>query len=201
MEKQTLVNYDIKSPRVLIIKEDGEKLGEMSFKEAIRQAQDSGLDLMQVGEGRDRVAICKMLNYGAWKYHEEKRRKKQEFQNRAQEVKSMNFRPVTDNHDFQLKIKKIQEFLAKNHKVKILIKLKGREGSMKELNELIVKKIIESLNSSAALDSKISWGYKEINFVVKPNKSGKKEDVSSLISKASVVEDENLEEVESFDEE
>lgn len=187
-----MVNYDIRAPRVIIVTESGEKMGEMSFKEAIQKAQDSGLDLMQVGEGRDRVAICKMLNYGSWRYHEEKRRKKQEFQNRAQETKSMNFRPVTDDNDFNLKIKKITEFLKKNHKVKIVIKLKSREGTMKELNEEVVARIIDRLSECGSLDSKISWGFKEINFVLKPNKTGKKEDVKSLISQASVSDDEEV---------
>jgi translation initiation factor IF-3 len=194
LEKQHLVNYDIKSHRVMVIGDDGEKLGEMSFKEAIQKAQESDLDLMQVGEGRDRVAICKILNYGAWKYHEEKRRKKQEFQNRAQETKSMSFRPVTDDNDFKLKIKKISEFLEKNHKVKIIIKFKGREGAMRELNEEVVTRIIDNLGEVGTLDTKISWSFKEINFVLKPNKSGKKEDTSSILAKSSITADESKEE-------
>ena len=194
MEKQHLVNYEIKSPRVMVITDSGEKMGEMSFKEAIQKAQDSGLDLMQVGEGRDRLPICKMLNYGAWRYHEEKRRKKQEFQNRAQETKSMNFRPVTDDNDFKLKIKKINEFLQKNHKVKIVIKLKSREGTMRELNEAVVARILDSLGEVGTLDTKISWSFKEINFVLKPNKSGKKEDVTTVLANSSVNSNEEVSE-------
>lgn len=199
MEKQHLVNYDIKSTRVMLIGDDGEKLGEMSFREAIQKAQDSDLDLMQVGEGRG-VAICKILNYGAWKYHEDKRRKKQEFQNRAQDTKSINFRPVTDENDFKLKIKKSTEFLEKNHKVKIVIKFKGREGAMRELNEEVVARIIDSLGEVGSLDTKISWSFKEINFVLKPNKTGKKEDVSSILATSTVTSEDNSEALERIDE-
>ena len=200
MEKQHLVNYDIKSPRVMMIGDNGEKLGEMSFREAMQKAQENNLDLMQVGEGRDRVAICKILNFGAWRYHEEKRRKKQEFQNRAQETKSINFRPATYDNDFNLKIKKTAEFLEKNHKVKIVIKLKGREGAMRDLNEEVVARILDKLGDVAALDTKISWSSKEVNFVLKPNKTGKKEDIANVLAKSSVSVEESTEAMEEIDE-
>ena len=184
----------------MMIGDNGEKLGEMSFKEAMQKAQENNLDLMQVGEGRDRVAICKILNFGAWRYHEEKRRKKQEFQNRAQETKSINFRPATYDNDFNLKIKKTTEFLEKNHKVKIVIKLKGREGAMRDLNEEVVARILDKLGDVATLDTKISWSFKEVNFVLKPNKNGKKEDIANILVKSSISVEESTEAMEEIDE-
>lgn len=169
MEKQHLLNDQIKLEKVLLLGEDGEKLGEMSLREALYHANEKKLDLMQVGENKN-IAICKILNYNSWLYHETKRKQKQEFKNRSQEMKTINFRPVTDDNDFNLKIKKIGEFLDDNHKVKVVLKFRSREASMKEVNNAVVQKIISSLDNKAVLDSKISSGFKEINFIVKPEK-------------------------------
>lgn len=169
MEKQHLLNNQIKAQKVLLLDKDGERVGEMSLREALYRANEQDLDLMQVGENKE-FAICKILNYDSWLYHENKRKQKQEFKNRAQELKSINFRPVTDDHDFNLKLKKISEFLDDNHKVKVVIKLKSREGSMKSVNEAVVQRIIDSLAEKGVLDSKINWSFKEINFIVKPEK-------------------------------
>lgn len=169
MEKQHLLNEEIRARKVLLLDKEGEKLGEYSFQDALKKAQEQDLDLMLVNDTPN-FAICKILKYESWLYHENKKRQKQEFKNRAHDVKSMNFRPVTDEHDFNLKIKKISEFLESNHKVKIVIKLKNREGSMKAVNEAVIEKIITSLSEVGSLDSKVSSTFKEINFIIKPEK-------------------------------
>lgn len=169
MEKQPLLNNAIKAQQILLLDQEGQKLGEMSRIEALNRARNEELDLMQVGESPN-FAICKIVNYQSWKYHEDKKKQKQDFQNRSQELKTINFRPVTGEHDFLLKIKKIQEFLEDNHKVKVCIKLKSREAYMKSVNEEVIQKIQECLQDVGSLDSKVSFSHKEINFIVKPSK-------------------------------
>lgn len=168
MEKKHLLNHQIRSEKVILLDQDGHKVGEMSSREALRKASEQNLDLMQVGVN-DNIAICKILNYESWLYHENKKKQKQEFKNRSHEIKTMPFRPVIGEHDFQLKLKKVVEFLENQHKVKISIKFNSfRESSMKELNGEFVKKIIEHLEQFGALDSKINYAPKEISFIIKP---------------------------------
>lgn len=169
LEKQPLLNNAIKAQKVLLLDKDGERVGEMSCFEALSRAKNEDLDLMQVGESPN-FAICKIVNYDSWKYHEDKKKQKQDFQNRSQEMKTMNFRPATGEHDFLLKIKKIQEFLEDNHKVKVCLKLKSREGSMRDVNNEVIQKIQSSLEEVGIVDGKINWSFKEINFIMKPNK-------------------------------
>lgn len=169
MDKQPLLNYAIKAQKILLLDQEGQKIGELNRNDAIRRAQEQDLDLMQVGENPN-YAICKILNYQSWKYHEDKKRQKQEFKNRSQDLKTINFRPVTGDHDFLLKVKKINEFLEDNHKVKVCIKLKSREASMRSVNEEVVNRIQEALQEFGVLDSKVNWSPKEINFIMKPSK-------------------------------
>jgi translation initiation factor IF-3 len=169
LEKQHPLNNQIKCNQILLLDKDGEKVGEMSLKDALKKAEEQELDLMQVGQNKD-IAICKIINYESWLYHESKKKQKQEFKNRAQELKSMNFRPVTGDNDFNIKVKKVEEFLDENHKVKIVIRLKNREGSMRTVNEAFVQKIVDTLGDKASMDSKINYSFKEINFILKPEK-------------------------------
>lgn len=168
MEKKHLLNQQIRSEKVIILDENGHKVGEMSSREALRKAAEQNLDLMQFGVN-DNIAICKILNYESWLYHENKKKQKQEFKNRSQEIKTIPFRPAIGEHDLQLKLKKVIEFLNSQHKVKISVKFNSfRESSMKEVNEQFVKKIINYLENYGALDSKVNYAPKEISFIIKP---------------------------------
>ena len=169
MEKQHLLNEEIKAQNVLLLDKEGEKMGNFPLKVALEKAYEQDMDLMLVNQNKD-LTVCRIVNYSSWLYHENKKRQKQEFKNRAQELKSINFRPVTDENDFQLKLKKINEFLDDNHKVKIVIKLKSREGAMKSVNELVVQRIVDGLAEHGVVDGKVSWSFKEINFIVKPER-------------------------------
>ena len=102
VETQHLLNNQIKSHKIMLLDKEGQKIGDMSYRDAMQKAYDAKLDLMQVGENGD-IAICKLLNYESWLYHENKKRHKQEFKNRSQELKTINFRPVTGENDFKLK--------------------------------------------------------------------------------------------------
>lgn len=168
--KKHLVNEQIKSTKILLLSSEGQKIGDMSYREAMRLASEQELDLMQVGENKD-FAICKLVNYSKWLYHEQKRKHKEDLKHKSQEMKSMHFRPAIGEHDFQLKAKKVSEFLTENHKVKVVVKFKTyRETTMRELNKEFIDKLLETINPYGSLDGKINYSGKEINFIVKPIK-------------------------------
>ena len=170
LEKEHLVNEQIRASSVMLLDTEGNKLGECSLREALQKAYDQQLDLMQVGMNQT-MAICKILNYESWIYHEKKKRDKQEFKNRSQEMKSMSFRPVIGDHDFNLKAKKVVDFLSDNHKVKVVIKFKSyRESTMQNLNKEFIDKILSTVEEVGSIDGKVNFGGKDMNFILKPSK-------------------------------
>lgn len=170
MEKpQHLLNNMIKVNKIRLLDDAGKDIGEFTYHEAMKQAEENNLDLVQFGLNKD-TAICRILKYDSWLYHENKRKQKMDFHNRSQDMKAMNFRPGIGDNDFQIKMKKINEFLEEGHRVKIIIKLKNREFTMKTVNDALVQKITEAFKDTAGIDSKISWSPKEINFMLKPEK-------------------------------
>lgn len=171
------INNEIKANRVLIINEAGERENEISFYEALNRATNSGLDLVQVGQNKG-VVICRIFDYSKFQYQEKKKRDKQNAKNRSQELKSMSFRPGIGDNDFKIKVKKINEFLAEGHRVKISIRLKNREFTMKEMNEQFVNKLIKSFSEFGSKDGAISYTNKEISFLMRPTPSSVKKEVA-----------------------
>lgn len=170
MEKKYFVNNQIRAQRILLLSEEGEKVGEMSFHDAIKLAHEQDLDLMQVGENKD-YATCKILKFDSWLYHEKKKQEKLDFKNRSHDIKTIQLRPSIGDNDFELKMKKVNEFLEDSHKVKIVIRFKTfRETQMKSINDEFIEKVIKTVENSGELDSKVTYGGKEINFMLKPAK-------------------------------
>jgi len=165
-----LINEQIKAPKVMLLDSDGAKLGQFLLKDALKKAQEKQLDLVQLAEKQDMV-ICKIMNYESWLYHRQKEKHKQELKNRGHEIKIMQFRPVIGDNDFNLKIKKITEFLEDNHRVKIVIKFKNyRESTMQDLNNKFIEKILNSIETVGTLDSKINSSGKDLFFIIKPSR-------------------------------
>lgn len=167
------LNNEIKASRVLIINDAGEKQ-ESSFYEALNSANDAGLDLVQVAQNKG-VVICRIFDYSKHLYQEKKKREKQNAKNRTQEIKSMNFRPGIGDNDLKIKVKKINEFLEEGHRVKISIRLKNREFTMRDMNEAFVNKLQEAMAEFGVRDGSISYTNREIAFLMRPAKKDIKE--------------------------
>lgn len=156
------INTNIRAKRVLLINDDGTK-EELAFREALERADDLGLDLVQVAtQSNNDVAICKILNYGSFAYHEKKKREQAAKKQRGGELKVIQLRPATDKNDFNIKIKKATEMILGKNKVKFVIKLKGRESSLKEFNQSIVQKIIEAMSPVAKVEGQVNYSGRDI---------------------------------------
>lgn len=170
MKIEHTLNEHIKLSNVLLFTLDGNKLGNFSLSEALCLADNENMDLMQVGQDGD-VAVCKMVDYESWHYHEVKNKQKQAFKNRSQELKSINFKTTISDNDFNMKIKKINDFLNNQHKVKIAIKLYSRQSSMQDINHNFINKIMVDTKEFGIIDGELSFSGKDITFTLKPKKT------------------------------
>jgi translation initiation factor IF-3 len=124
--KSTCVNHKIRASKVLVIGEDGKNLGEMSIKDALNKAANADLDLVEVSSGKT-VPVCKVMDFGKWKYKQSKRLKKNKNHTQRQVVKEIKFRPNTGDNDLKYRAKNAVKFLSAGHKVKLSVRFKGRE--------------------------------------------------------------------------
>ncbi|RKZ35542.1 MAG: translation initiation factor IF-3 [Gammaproteobacteria bacterium] len=148
-ERTIRVNQQIRAKKVLVVYE-GKKIGEMPPFVALQKAKDLGLDLVEVSPHAN-PPVCIIVNYGKYRYNKTKKTKQQQ---PKRELKTVRFRPNTDDHDVETKVKSIRKFLESKKKVLILVKSKGRELTHKDRSFDIVQKIVESVEDIGKLDAK-----------------------------------------------
>jgi translation initiation factor IF-3 len=123
---QIRINQRIRVPEIRVIGEDGEMLGILPTHEALRRAQERGLDLVEVNPKAD-PPVCKILDFGKFKYDEKKKAREAKRKQSVVEIKEIKLRPKTDDHDLQFKTRAAMRFLEAGHKVKFTVRFRGRE--------------------------------------------------------------------------
>ena len=152
--KQELpINGQIKQSIVQVISEDGEKLGKMNTGEAIDLASNKGLDLVLVSTNSE-VPVCKIMNYGKYKFEQAKREKESRKNQKAVEIKEVRVTPNIGDHDFEFKCKNARGFLESVNKVKFTVRFRGRELNNVKAGEVILNKFAEELEEISVIEKK-----------------------------------------------
>ena len=149
------INDRIRVPRVKVVDENGVMLGEMPTLQALQIARERGFDLVEVA-AEARPPVCKLLDYGKYKYEQKKKQNKSKSKQHVQQVKEVRLRPLTDDHDLMTKLKKAQEMLLEGDKVLITIFFRGREQAHKEHGRAMMDRIRKELDEVAKVEHEIS---------------------------------------------
>ncbi len=132
-----------------LIGENGEKKGLVSLNDALDMAYDKKLDLVMVSSNSE-TPVCKIMNYGKYKFEQSKREKEARKKQKVFEVKEIRITPNIDTHDFEFKTKNARKFLEDGNKVKITLKFRGREMNYIKLGEEVLQKFINNLSDISA---------------------------------------------------
>ncbi|MFN3698962.1 MAG: translation initiation factor IF-3 [Dictyoglomus sp.] len=154
MEKDYRVNEKIRAREVRVVGEDGKQLGVMPLSEALRIAREKGLDLVEVAPNAN-PPVCRIMDFGKFKY-ELSRKEKEAKRNQkiASEVKEIKIRPNIEEHDYQVKLKKIREFLEKGYKVRLIILFKGRQLIYNEWGDKLLERILQDISDLGTAEKK-----------------------------------------------
>jgi len=145
------LNEDIRHNQVRLIGSDGTQLGVMSSREALEMAYDENLDLVEVSENSS-PPVCRIMNYDKYRYEQSKKQAEARKRQTVVEVKEIKFRPKTEEHDLNFKIKNIKKFLANKNKVKITLRFRGREIVYAQSQGVeVLNKIAEALADDATI--------------------------------------------------
>ena len=125
-EARIKTNESITYPEVRLVGADGEQIGVISTKEALQRAYDEGLDLVEVS-GKANPPVCRLMNFDKYRYELKKKKQEAKKKQTTVETKEIKFRPKTEEHDLNFKIKKIKKFLEQKNKVKVTMRFRGRE--------------------------------------------------------------------------
>ena len=150
--KQELpINGQIRAREIQLIGDEGEKLGVVSLKEALEIAEEKKLDLVLVAPNA-KPPVCKIMNYGKYKFEQAKKEKEAKKKQKIAEVKEIRITPNIEEHDFGFKSKNARKFIEDGNKVKITVRFKGREVNNSKLGEEVLNKFIENLSDIANVD-------------------------------------------------
>ena len=145
-------NEFITVPKVRVIDENGENLGVLYTREAIEQAAEVGLDLVEVSPNAD-PPVCKFLDIGKYKYEAQKKANLARKTQRTQEIKEIKMRPNIDDHDYDTKMKKVNDFIGEGDKVKITLRFRGRELSHQQLGMALLQRVAEDVTEVAKVEA------------------------------------------------
>ncbi|MEC7932860.1 MAG: translation initiation factor IF-3 [Pseudomonadota bacterium] len=145
-------NEFINVPKVRVIDDEGENLGVMFTQEAIEQAYEVGLDLVEVSPNAD-PPVCKFLDIGKFKYEAQKKANIARKTQKTQELKEIKMRPNIDDHDYDTKMKKVHDFIGDGDKVKITLRFRGRELSHQQLGMNLLQRVAENVQEIAKVEA------------------------------------------------
>lgn len=165
---QTRVNERIRAPKVRVV--DGitnQQLGVIPTQQAIRMAKERGLDLVEVAASAD-PPVCKIVDYGKYKYVQEKHKKEAHKHQKGGKLKELKFRIGIDPHDYLIKIVHAEDFLAEGHKVRIQLQFRGRQMAHQELGHELAAKIKADLLNMGHVDQEPKMAGRNINMQMSP---------------------------------
>ena len=167
--KQNRRNNEIRVPRVRVIGSDGEMIGVLSRDEALRMAEEEDLDLVEIQPNAD-PPVCKIMDFGKFKFELQKKANEAKKKTKQVEIKEVKFRPVTDEGDYQIKLRKMREFLVEGDKIKVNIRFRGREMSHQELGRQMAGRIEADLGEDIVIESRPRLEGRQMVMMIAPKK-------------------------------
>lgn len=168
-QQQLRTNHRIRVPEVLVIGPDGDNLGVLQTQEALRRAKEMELDLVEVSP-KTRPPVCKILDFGKFKYEEKKKAAQARRNQVVVELKEIKLRPKTDDHDIAFKIRHAREFLEEGHRVKFTVRFRGREITHPEKAREQIDLIMKGLEDIASIENRPAIEQRAMFCIVGPKK-------------------------------
>ncbi len=145
------VNKEIVSVQVRLIDAEGENVGVVATAAALERAEEAGLDLVEISPGAD-PPVAKILDYGRFKYEDQKKKNEARKKQKVIEVKEIKMRPNIDQHDYDVKMRSINRFIGDGDKVKVTLRFRGREMVHQELGLKVLNRVREQIDEIAKVE-------------------------------------------------
>ena len=161
------INDAIRAREVRLIDENGQNVGIVSKLDAMQRATDAGLDLVEISPDAE-PPVCKILDFGKFKYQEQKRQAEARKNQKIVEIKEVKFRPGTDTHDYEVKMRSVMKFLEGGDKVKITLRFRGREMAHQHLGMAVLNRVKSETEAIAKVESEPRFEGRQMVMVLAP---------------------------------
>jgi translation initiation factor IF-3 len=161
------INEEIRAREVQLIDTTGENKGAIDIQTALEMAQAAGLDLVEIAPNSN-PPVCKILDYGKYKYQAQKKAAEARKKQKVVEVKEIKLRPMIDDHDYQVKMRSMKRFFEEGDKVKITLRFRGRELAHQELGVQLLNRVKEDIGPIAKVESEPRFEGRQMIMVLAP---------------------------------
>ena len=161
------LNEEIRDKELRLIGNGGDQLGIMSAEEALRIADEQGLDLVKISPTAN-PPVCKLMDYGKYKFEQTKREKEARKNQHIVEIKEVRMSPSIDVNDFNVKLRNAQKFLAEGNRVKVTVRFRGREMAHTDIGKGLLLKFAEQCAEVAALDKEPKLDGRHMSIFLSP---------------------------------
>ena len=163
------INEQINVPEVRLIDVDGNQAGVLSTREALRAAEESGLDLVEISPTA-KPPVCRIMDYGKFLFEASKKQAEAKKKQKQIQVKELKFRPTTEDGDYQVKLRNLVRFLNHGDKVKVTLRFRGREVAHQELGMKILERIQQDTAEYAVIEQQAKREGRQLLMVLSPKK-------------------------------
>src|SRR6201989_2563343 len=161
------VNEEIRVREVHLIDKDGGNRGTVSIAEALQAAQEAGLDLVEISPNSS-PPVVKVLDFGKYKYQEQKKAAEARKKQKIVEIKEIKFRPMIDDHDYDVKMRSMRRFFEEGDKVKVTLRFRGREMAHQELGTKLLDRVRDDLTKMAKVEQEPKFEGRQMVMVLAP---------------------------------
>ena len=169
VNKRIRRNDEIEATEVRVIRSDGEQAGVMGIAAAIDMAYDEGLDLVEVSPTAD-PPVCRIMDFGKYLFEQNKKNQSAKRKQKQVHVKEIKFRPGTDEGDYQIKLRKLVQFLENGDKTKVTLRFRGREMAHKELGAKLLARVKDDLDEYGSVEQMPQMEGRQMVMVIAPKK-------------------------------
>ena len=167
------INHEIKLPEIRVVDSEGNMLGILPTREALRMAEEKEMDLVEIAP-QAKPPVCKIIDFGKFTYEIQKKEKTAKKNQQQQLMKEVRFKWRTDTHDFNFKVRHARDFLDDGNKVKASVMFRGREITHQEIGKELLERFVLELLDVAKVDSPIKMEGRNLSVIMSSTKSKKK---------------------------
>jgi translation initiation factor IF-3 len=161
------INEEIRAREIHLIDKDGANRGNVTVAEALQLAQEAGLDLVEISPNAT-PPVCKLLDFGKYKYQEQKKAAEARKKQKVVEVKEIKFRPMIDDHDYDVKMRSMIRFFEEGDKVKVTLRFRGREMAHQELGVKLLDRVKDDTIKIAKIEMDARFEGRQMVMVLAP---------------------------------
>jgi translation initiation factor IF-3 len=168
-DRKHRINDEIRVPEIRLMDANGEQVGIVRVAEGLRMAEDAGLDLVEIAPTAH-PPVCRIMDYGKFRYQEQKKAQEAKAKQKVIQIKEVKFRPVTDENDYQTKMRNLVRFLSNGDKAKVTLRYRGREMAHQQFGQELLNRIRTELADISQVEHQPKLEGRQMIMVLAPKK-------------------------------